>query len=115
MDISSLKTYCERRLGSPIIPIELDKEFIVEYVNMAEEDINETGVRLSDELKHNFIKEYVLSHAKMMVGRLKGRYIKGSNNELLKGVDIDPEELIKEGQKQLFDMFIELENIRKGW
>jgi hypothetical protein len=48
-----------------------------------------------------------------MIARIKGRYIKGSENELLRDIDIDPEELLKEGEKQLSELFIELEKIKK--
>ena len=78
MDIDRLKTYCEKKLGAPIIPIKLDKEVVECMVKWAEEDISDFNVNLSNEVKHRFIERYVLYQSKQMIGRIKGRYIKGS-------------------------------------
>lgn len=112
VSIDKLKTYCERKLGAPIIPIKLDREWVEFMVKCAEEDISDFNVNLSNGVKHLFIKRYVLYQSKTMIARIKGRYIKGSENELLRDVNIDPEELLKEGEKQLSELFIELDKIK---
>ena len=106
MDIKKLKTYCEKSLGFPIVDVDIHEEWIETFIEFAKEDLEETGITLSEEAEKVFIKRYVVAAAKEGVARAKSMYP-------VKGCTIDWEVLLTEGKQEKKKLFEDLEKERK--
>ncbi len=102
MDISRLKTYCEKRLGYPAIDVDLHEDAIKTLVEEAIEDLEDSNIRLGYDAKHLYIKRYVSAKTKISVARIKGMYP-------MKGVSIDYEALLAEGNEEMMKLFEDLD------
>ena len=98
IDTKRLKLRCERIIGAPIKQIVIEEEFVKVCIEQAEEDLELMGVKLSDEAKNTFIKQYTIASIKKIYGRIIG----GHNAH--KEWGLDGEVLLNEGINELKDL-----------